>query len=142
MRVGSRSSVRTRGLTHLALRVRDEERSFRFYRDVLGMVEVYRGAGFIQAQKPGSWDVLVFERSDVEPAGSGGISHFGFRLIHPGDIQAVVDAVVRAGGTVRETGEFVPGEPYLFLCDPDGYDVELWYELPTPIDPLSEPRQA
>jgi catechol 2,3-dioxygenase-like lactoylglutathione lyase family enzyme len=32
-------------------------------------------------------------------------------------------------------GEFVPGEPYLFATDPDGYTFEIWYEVPTPVDP-------
>ena len=27
--------------------------------------------------------------------------------------------------------EFVPGEPYLFATDPDGYEVEVWYEITT-----------
>ncbi len=30
---------------------------------------------------------------------------------------------------MKEHGEFVPGEPYVFAADPDGYIVELWYEL-------------
>lgn len=40
----------------------------------------------------------------------------------------------RAGGSCG-VGEFVPGEPYLFAADPDGYEVEVWYELPTTVDP-------
>ena len=28
--------------------------------------------------------------------------------------------------------EFVAGEPYVFFTDPDGYEVEIWYEIPTP----------
>jgi hypothetical protein len=23
----------------------------------------------------------------------------------------------------------------VFFTDPDGYEVEIWYELPTPVDP-------
>jgi hypothetical protein len=38
-------------------------------------------------------------------------------------------------GKVREHGEFVAGEPYVFFADPDGYEVEIWYERPTPVDP-------
>ena len=53
----------------------------------------------------------------------------------PGDIDEAREAVESAGGRVREQGEFVPGEPYLFAIDPDGYEFEIWYELPTPIDP-------
>jgi catechol 2,3-dioxygenase-like lactoylglutathione lyase family enzyme len=46
-----------------------------------------------------------------------------------------VSAVERAGGTVLDHGEFCPGEPYVFFRDPDGYEVEIWHELPTPVDP-------
>jgi catechol 2,3-dioxygenase-like lactoylglutathione lyase family enzyme len=127
--------VRTHGLTHIALAVRDAERSFRFYEEVFGTVAVYRQPGFIQAQTPGSWDVLVFEEKRTRRGQSGGIAHFGFRLVNPRDIDAAVQAVERAGGKVRDRGEFCPGEPYAFVTDPDGYEVEIWYERPTPVDP-------
>ena len=78
--------VRTRGLTHLALRVRDTTRAVRFYQDVFGMAEVYRGEDFIQAQTPGTWDVLVFEKASGVEFGSGGIAHFGFRLVTPQEV--------------------------------------------------------
>ena len=50
-------------------------------------------------------------------------------------VRTAARAVRAAGGTVIERGEFVPGEPYLFATDPDGYLVEIWYERPTPVDP-------
>jgi predicted enzyme related to lactoylglutathione lyase len=56
-------------------------------------------------------------------------------LTDPSDIHAARTTVENAGGTVREQGEFVPGEPYLFASDPDGYEFEIWYELPTTVDP-------
>jgi catechol 2,3-dioxygenase-like lactoylglutathione lyase family enzyme len=129
--------VRTYGLTHIALAVRDAERAFQFYQRVFGAVAVYREAGFIQAQTPGSRDVLVFEEKRAPPGGTGGIAHFGFRLIDPGEISAAVKAVEQAGGTIVDQGEFCPGEPYLFFTDPDGYEVEIWHELATPVDPAS-----
>jgi len=36
---------------------------------------------------------------------------------------------------ILSRGEFVPGEPCLFATEPDGYEIEIWYELPTAVDP-------
>ena len=127
--------VKTHGLTHIALAVRDPERSLRFYRQVLGVIEVFREPGFIQAQTPGSRDVLVFEKKPSQAGKVGGVAHFGFRLLDPADIDVAAREVERAGGKVLSQGEFCPGEPYLFTQDPDGYEVEIWFELPTPVDP-------
>jgi catechol 2,3-dioxygenase-like lactoylglutathione lyase family enzyme len=127
--------VKTHGLTHVALAVRDAERSLRFYAQVFGVVAVYRQKGFVQAQTPGSRDVLVFEESGKRAGKAGGVAHFGFRLVDPADIGAAARSVKRAGGRILSKGEFCPGEPYLFCSDPDGYEVEIWYELPTPVDP-------
>ncbi len=95
------------------------------------MVAVYREKTFLQAQTPGARDILVFEEGTKDVGQSGGIKHFGFRLADPGDIDAAAAAVEKAGGKILHRGEFVPGEPYVFFADPDGYEVEVWYELPT-----------
>ena len=136
-----RAMVRTFGLTHIALAVQDAERAYGFYRDVFGMVAVYRGEGFVQAQTPGSRDVLVLEESE-RAAGSGGIAHFGFRLVDQRDIDAAAQAVECAGGEILDRGEFCPGEPYLFCRDLDGYDLEIWHELPTSVDSAQEAREG
>jgi catechol 2,3-dioxygenase-like lactoylglutathione lyase family enzyme len=129
------ATIPTHGLTHVALAVRDPKRALRFYREVFGVVPVYEKEAFIQAQTPGSRDVLVFEKDPERAGHAGGVVHFGFRLVDAGDIQRARQAVEAAGGTILSEGEFCPGEPYLFCRDPDGYEVEIWYELPTPVDP-------
>jgi catechol 2,3-dioxygenase-like lactoylglutathione lyase family enzyme len=134
--------VKTYGLTHVALAVRDVDRASAFYRSVFGAVEVYRQEGFVQLQSPGARDVIVLEEKSKGAGKSGGIAHFGFRLQKPKDIDAAARAVKKAGGTVKDKGEFVPGEPYLFAADPDGYEIEIWYELPTPVDPPLGGRPA
>jgi len=129
--------VRTHGLTHFAIAVRDPQRSLQFYRAVLGVVAVYEDDALVQAQTPGSRDVLVFERNARAAGRRGGVAHFGFRLKRPRDIDRARAAVRAAGGTITSTGEFVPGEPYVFFRDPDGYEVEIWYEIPTAVDPAA-----
>lgn len=122
--------VKTLGLTHLALCVSDINRSFQFYHDVFGMLAVYREPTFVQAQTPGSNDILVLEEGGEQIGKSGGIRHFGFRLTDPRDIDRAAREIEKAGGKITHRGEFVPGEPYVFFSDPDGYEVEVWYELP------------
>jgi catechol 2,3-dioxygenase-like lactoylglutathione lyase family enzyme len=139
--VAKSSPVKTHGLTHVALAVHDPQRSMRFYQDVLGAVAVYESDDFVQVQTPGSRDVIVFERKPRLAGKSGGVVHFGFRLQRPEDIQHAEDVVRKAGGTIKERGEFVPGEPYVFFNDPDGYEVEIWYEIPTKVDPKSPIRK-
>src|SRR2546423_15708390 len=95
---GGRPMVRTYGLTHIALAVRDAEASFAFYQRILGVIAVYRSAGFIQAQTPETRDVLVFEEGASHIGERGGVSPFGFRLGHPADIPAPIAFVQRAGG--------------------------------------------
>ena len=122
--------VPTHGLTHIALQVRDPARTLAFYRAIIGVVPVYESNDFVQAQTPGTRDVLVFERAKRGVGKAGGIAHFGFRLQRPADIERARKLIVKAGGVITETGEFIPGEPYVFFKDPDGYLVEIWYEIP------------
>ncbi len=127
--------IKTRGLSHFALAVRDAERAFRFYEAVLGAVEVYRAEGWIQAQTPGSHDALVFEEDKRRAGRQGGVIHFGFRLLDPSGIRGAASEIEKAGGTILREGEFCPGCPFVFFRDPDGYEVEIWSEQPTPFDP-------
>lgn len=134
-RARTKSRPLTHGLTHIAIGVKDPARAFRFYEQVVGMVKVYDDGAFLQAQTPGARDVIVFERASAGVGTSGGIAHFGFRLTSPDRIDEAATRIRDAGGVVTEQGEFVPGEPYLFARDPDGYTFEIWYELPTKVDP-------
>ena len=127
--------VETYGLTHVALAVKDAKRSFEFYRKVFGVEKVYDQGSFIQAQTPGTRDVLVFDEKAKRKGERGGIEHFGFRLRRPEDVDLAAELVKKAGGKILDKGEFCPGEPYLYCTDLDSYVVEIWYELPTPIDP-------
>lgn len=118
--------IATHGLTHLNLTVADLDRAVRFYSEVFGAKEYYRDSHSVQVQGPGAHDVLAFELGTPQPA--GGITHFGFRLVEPQDMDAAVQQVIRAGGRLLRRGQFSPGEPYAYVHDPDGYEIELWFE--------------
>ena len=120
--------VKTYGLTHLALAVRDVERSLQFYERVFGVEAYFREEGRVHVKTPGCHDVVTFDETLPMPGESGGIIHFGFRLQSPSDIDQAVEEVQSAGGNLLRRGEFSPGFPYAYIADPDGYEVEIWYE--------------
>ena len=120
--------IRTHGLTHLALKVADPERSLRFYRSVFGVEQYFRDANSIQVKGPGPFDVIAFEGATSGVGVPGGIAHFGFRLTTPSDIDAAVAESLAAGGRLLRRGEFAPGLPFAYIADPDGYEIEIWYE--------------
>ena len=120
----------TYGLTHLAILVKDIQRTLSFYREVFDVEVMYQEKTWAQVRTPGCEDIIVFEQSDLETVGkSGGLLHFGYRLREASDIGELVRRVTKAGGRIKEQGEFVPGSPFVFFFDPDGYEIEIWYEV-------------
>jgi catechol 2,3-dioxygenase-like lactoylglutathione lyase family enzyme len=87
----------THGLTHISLAVRDPDRSLAFYSSVFGVKEYYRDDSSIQVLGPGDKDVIAFERDPEKAGTAGGIAHFGFRLVNPGDIEEAVKLVEAVG---------------------------------------------
>jgi catechol 2,3-dioxygenase-like lactoylglutathione lyase family enzyme len=120
--------IKTHGLTHLNLAVADPERSLRFYAAVFGVREYFRDETTIQVQGPGPSDVIAFEKNTAQAGQVGGLSHFGFRLVDAADIDRAVEEVERAGGKLLRRGAFAPGYPFAYVADPDGYEIEIWYE--------------
>jgi catechol 2,3-dioxygenase len=121
--------IRTQGLTHIHLVVRDLERSLRFYRQVFGMEERFRsGPRMVFLNTPGSRDTVTLNEDPAQEdlAGrSGGVAHFGFRLCDGGDLDAAIAQVEQAGGRLVERGEHAPGVRFAYVADPDGYVIEL-----------------
>ena len=122
-------SAKTYGLTHIAIAVKDLNRTLTFYQKVFDVEVMYHQDDFLQVTTPGSNDIIVFEKKKARYGETGGIAHFGFRLKKAKDIDEMAKRIKAAGGKIIDKGEFVPGEPYIFFKDPDSYEVEIWYEL-------------
>lgn len=119
--------IKTHGLNHISLDVKDPDISLRFYEKIFGVKEYFRDKNSIQVLGPGEHDVLAFVKADKTGI-KGGINHFGFRLRSAADIEHAISTAKASGAIIKSTGEFSPGFPYLFLLDPDGNEIEIWYE--------------
>ena len=121
--------VKTQGLTHIHLIVRDLERSLRFYHDIFGMQERFRdGPHMVFLNTPGSNDLITLNQDPQEGylAGSrGSIGQFGFRLANPLDLDTAIAEVERAGGKLLSRGKHASGALFAYVADPDGYIIEL-----------------
>ncbi len=120
--------IKTCGLTHIHLVVKDLQRSLDFYQTVFGMeIKFWAGAGLVFLNTPGSNDLIALHQSEGEqPTGtSGGITHYGFQLENKSDLERAISEVVAAGGALKRRGEFTPGMPFAYVSDPDGYEIEL-----------------
>jgi catechol 2,3-dioxygenase-like lactoylglutathione lyase family enzyme len=104
--------VRTYGLTHINLAVRDLGRALRFYEQVFGLHEYGRGDGLVHTQASDRHDILTFVEDPATAGHRGGVAHFGFRLVDPDDIDHAITEVERAGGRLLRRGEFAPGFLY------------------------------
>jgi catechol 2,3-dioxygenase len=118
--------IETEGLTHLHLFVADLDRSLRFSREVFGFEEAFRdGPTMVFLHPPGSTHTITLSEVPARAGAAGGVDHFGFRLRDKGQLDRAIAEVERAGGRLVERGERVPGRPYAYVLDPDGYTIEL-----------------
>ncbi|HEY6395600.1 MAG TPA: VOC family protein [Candidatus Binataceae bacterium] len=119
--------IKTRGLNHINLKVRDVNRSLAFYQKLFGLeVEFWEGKKMVFLNTPGARDTITLMQADAsESVGGGGVSHFDFGIADKKDLDQAERETEAAGGKVLARGEHGPGHPYLYLSDPDGYVIEL-----------------
>jgi catechol 2,3-dioxygenase len=122
----------THGLSHIQLAVRDLARSVAFYEGLLGAQVLRRIGHSAMLRTPGTHEVITLNADPEHAPGagqSGGVAHFGFRLRERADMEAVLAEVVRLGGAAITHGASTSGDRlYAFAHDPDGYEVELFWE--------------
>jgi len=130
------SAIEIRGIDHVVLRVRDVERSIRFYCGVLGCREERRleALGLVQLRAGAALIDLVDVAGALGRLGGGppgdserNLDHLALQLAAL-DEPAVRAELTAAGIEVGEMGERYGAEgmgPSLYLRDPDGNVVEL-----------------
>ncbi|MGH3038671.1 MAG: VOC family protein [Gaiellaceae bacterium] len=116
-------------MAHLALAVRDEERSRRFY-------ETYFGFDVAPAERMSDGVLMLFDAGDFslvlketeEAISLPSFLHFGFRsAASPDEVRAFRDRLRRDGVPITE--EWEEPDYVSFKCrDPDGYVIELAWE--------------
>jgi catechol 2,3-dioxygenase-like lactoylglutathione lyase family enzyme len=119
--------IRTEGLGHIDLAVRDVPRALRFYQGVFGMTVLFSdGPDEVFLRTPGARDVIGISKAERrEPGAKGGIGHFGFRLVDPADMDEAIATVSSLGGKLlRRGGEGT--NAYAYVADPDGYEIEFF----------------
>ena len=122
--------LRVNGLSHIQINVSNMERSLRFYRDGLGLVERLRTGPYILLSPPESTDFVSL--SESAPVGAPGLGHFGLQ-VEGGDVEAAIQAVEKEGGKLLSRGQY-PNFPSARVADPDGYVIEIHSRPALPVD--------
>lgn len=128
-------AIKVRNVGHVVLKVRDIERSARFYRDVLGLKEVARGtfgrpmAFFSTGDN--HHDVAVLEVGADAPAPAAeatGLYHVALRIGTSLDELRAARAHLEAHGitSIRVRDHVVSQS--IYLNDPDGNNIELYVD--------------
>jgi catechol 2,3-dioxygenase-like lactoylglutathione lyase family enzyme len=119
--------LKTQGVAHFSLPVRDLERSIAFYADILGLQLVFRTPelAFFRSGK----DHVILARTDAGPADANGRNvHHAF-IVESRDFEAGLEFLASRAVTVidrdsRPEGAVFAGRSAYF-ADPDGNVLEM-----------------
>jgi catechol 2,3-dioxygenase len=128
-------AIRVRNVGHVVLKVRDIERSARFYRDVLGLKEVARG----EFGRPMAFfstgdnhhDIAVMEMgadAPAPPAEATGLYHVALRIGTTLDELRAARAHLEAHGITKLRVRDHVVSQSIYVDDPDGNMVELFVD--------------
>jgi catechol-2,3-dioxygenase len=111
-----------KGLSHIALKVRDLKKTEDFYVGVLGLKVAFRHPPtMIFLTTPGSGDLLNFVKSTKRSSGHQGLEHLGFKVTAAG--------LKRIEKTLKQHQVAIEGrrgKSAIYLADPNGYQIEYY----------------
>jgi len=125
--------VKPMKLGHANIRVRDLERSEKFYTDVLGLEVTHRRGNLVFLSAREHSHELAIQAIGPEAPGPEsrqvGTNHFAWEMASFEDLQAMVRHLKAKGVPILRTREntFSVG---VYFNDPDGNGLEVYYEEP------------
>lgn len=111
-----------KGLNHLTLAVTDIEKSFRFYRDILGLTPHYKSKDTVYFQEGTLWLALSLDPNFNGAKENQGYTHYAFD-VDQHHFKALSENIKNAGVTLFKENSS-EGESLYFL-DPDGHQLEI-----------------
>lgn len=136
----SKPALKSLGMRHLALRVRDLDRALWFYRDLLGFRIVWQPDPENVYLSSGC-DNLALHRADGISRDVGPLDHLGIIVGSADEVGAAEAALVEAGVEVLQgTKTHRDDSVSCYVADPDGNSVQILFE-PT-VSPLAIPEPA
>src|ERR1700754_843622 len=130
-------------LQHVNVYVRNVERSKKWYEDLLGLhVYEYRPgwAAFLTADEEQSHEVALMQLGDDAPLqskGQVGLNHMAWRLESLDDLKEFYRKLKAAGQPIERIIDHGISIG-IYLRDPDGNGVEVFYEMPRAEWPVDE----
>ena len=127
--------VKPKKLGHLVLRVRDLDRSEQFYSDVLGLNVRAKLDGkmvFMNASDDASHELALVSVGDDAPGpevSRVGLYHFAWEMESFEDLRRMYHELLERGLNIQGIGDHGISIG-IYFADPDGNEIEVFYELP------------
>ncbi len=127
--------VTPKQLGHLVIRVRDLEKSERFYKEVLGLRVTNKRPGqmiFMSADEGVSHELALVPVGDDAPgpeASRVGLYHFAWEMQSLDDLKSLYSTMKENDVEIGGIGDHGISLGVYFF-DPDGNEIEAYYEMP------------
>jgi len=128
-------SYRPKYLAHVNVYVRDVERSHKWYADLLGLHTYdYRpgAAAFMSADQDESHEIALMQvgaDAPLQEAGQVGLNHMAWRLDSLDDLKEFYQHIKEINVPISRVADHGISLG-IYLRDPDGNGVEVYYEMP------------
>ena len=127
--------VAPKQLGHLVIRVRDLEKSERFYSDILGLTVMNKRPGemtFMSANTGMSHELALVPVGADAPGpeeGRVGLFHFAWEMESLEDLRSLYAVIKKNDVPVERVGDHGISLG-VYFTDPDGNEIEAYYEVP------------